>query len=97
MNNEIDPTEEEYNRLRDKLISQATEMLRSARGDASKIKLAIQVYLTGGDALEMSPLELRDYFDISSPGMLEEAGYNEEEMEEAAAIFEEVSSARYSG
>ncbi len=90
-------TDDEYEKAADDLLSKAIDRFRDARGSREKIKKAIEQYLEEGDAIEMSPLELRDYFDISSPGLPEKAGFSLQELDEASELFTEVSSARYRG
>ena len=79
----------------DALLSNAASWLIKARGDAAKVEAAIERYLKEGEALELSPYELRDYFDISSPTLPEQAQYSRKEQEEASAIFTRVSRKRY--
>ena len=88
-------TDEEYEAAIDELLEETVESLKSARGKPAEIKATIAEYLERGDALEMSPMELRDYFDISDPGLHEQAGFSEEECEQASEVFTEVSDARY--
>ena len=71
-----------------KLLEKHTKRLRQARGNDKKVRVAIAAYLKEGDELLRSPYELRDYFDISSPGMVGKAGFNKQERERAAKIFE---------
>ena len=79
----------------DTLLANAVIWLSEARGDPAKVEAAIARYLEEGDALELSPYELRDYFDISSPSLPEQADYSPEEQEAAAEIFTRVSKKRY--
>ena len=93
MGNEM--TDEEHGKAIDDLLARMVARLRDAHGNPAKVKSAIEQYLQEGDALEMSPLELRDYFDISSPGLPETAGFTSSESNEASELFDEVGSARY--
>jgi hypothetical protein len=79
----------------DTLLINAVSWLSAARGNAAKVEAAIERYLKEGDALDLSPYELRDYFDISSPTLPEQAQYSQEEQEAASAIFTRVSRRRY--
>ncbi len=74
-----------------RFLANHTKDLRKARGNERKIRAAIARYLKEGSAQGMSPLELRDHFDISAPGMLDGAGFDEQASEHASAIFEQVS------
>jgi hypothetical protein len=76
-------------------FTKTIDALRAARGDSEAVKRALESYMAEGDAAGMSPYELRDYFDISSPGLAEKAGYGKQEAAEASEIFEAVSKARY--
>jgi len=73
------------------LLRRAVDRLMRARGSTSEIRAAIDLYLAEGDSQHRSPLELRDYFDISCPGLAQKAGYTESEQEEASQLFDEVS------
>ena len=88
-------TDEEYEKAADELLQRAVARFRAARGDAKALEAAIERYLEEGDSLQMSPYELRDYFDISSPGLLEKAGFALSELESGSEIFDKVSKARY--
>ncbi len=77
------------------LLRRAVDRLMRARGSISEIRAAIHLYLAEGDSQNRSPLELRDYFDISYPGLAQKAGYTESEQEEASQLFDEVSEERY--
>lgn len=79
----------------DELLERAVKRFRAARGSDAKLRVAIERYLEEGDALDRSPLELRDYFDISSPGLVEQAGYAADELTHAIELFDSVSEARY--
>jgi len=89
-----DDEEAQEEQIRD-LLERAVERFRAARGSSMKLRAAIEQYLEDGDALDCSPFELRDYFDISSPGLVEEAGYLADEQQHASELFDSVSAARY--
>ena len=89
----MDPEEAEL----DGLLRRAVDRLIRARGNTPEIRAAIALYLAEGDSQERSPLELRDYFDISWPGLVGKAGYTETEQDEASQLFDEVSEERYGG
>ena len=83
------PDEEEYAAALDRLLDETVERLRLARGDLPRQRAAIRGYLSEGSAAGRSPLEFWDYFDISSPGLPESAGYDAAEIEGAAELFRE--------
>ena len=64
--------------------------LRAATGDMQRIEIAIRTYCQRGRELDMSPMELWDYFAISYPGLPEKAGYSEAQIEETENRFQRV-------
>ncbi len=84
-----------YEKAVEELLAKTVAELRAVDADAIKLGAAIDAYLQAGDDLGMSPYELRDYFDISSPGLAEEAGYSGDNLDKASMIFTQVSNARY--
>ncbi|MFN0057764.1 MAG: hypothetical protein ACKVX7_04840 [Planctomycetota bacterium] len=89
----MDPEEQQL----DEFLNRIVDQLRRARGNSAEIRAVIGAYLEEGDSLEMSPLELQDYFDISSPGLAEQAGYGQAGQAEASLFFGQVSEQRYGG
>ena len=85
-----DPDEDDAAAL-DRLLDGTVEQLRLARGDLPRQREAIRVYLSEGSAADRSPSELWDYFDISTPGLPELAGYDAAEVERAVELFREES------
>jgi hypothetical protein len=67
----------------------------AARSDWKAVETAIKRYLEEGDALEMPPYELHDYFHISSLGLLQQAGFANTEVEDGSEVFNAVVSERY--
>jgi hypothetical protein len=79
----------------DSFLEKHVAQFRAARADTAKLAQAINAYLDEGEELELSPHELRDYFDISSPGLLESAGFSDSEIERGGELFEKLSAERY--
>jgi hypothetical protein len=78
-----------------RLVDETVARLRSADGDREKIESAIRRYIERGDKLGASPLDLWDYFAISSPGIPEKAGYCGVECEQMEAVFERLSKEKF--
>ena len=58
------------------LVERTVSQLREADGNAAKVRTAIRRYLNQGTRLGMSPLVLWDYFAISHPAIIGQAGYS---------------------
>jgi hypothetical protein len=72
-------TEEQYFEYVDWLSAQTAEALRAAKGDSAAQKLALCRYYKRGDRANLTPGELIDFLGVSTPSILDDAGYNEEE------------------
>jgi hypothetical protein len=81
----------EVNHLLDETIAH----LKEAKGDDLLTAEAIRRYIEQGEVIELSPLELRDYFAISHPGLPMRAGYAEHAIERIDAIFSSLMEERY--
>jgi hypothetical protein len=86
----------EWDKFR-RLVDDSVARLRSAEGDPQRIESAIRRYIERGNRLGMSPMILRDYFAISSPGIPEKAGYCGAESEQMVAVFDRLSEDRFGG
>ncbi len=73
-------------RLRERAISE----LRAARGQTPLLRDAILSYLQEGYRLGLSPSELTDGFCVSTPNVIEAAGYKDDVGDEVAALFDVV-------
>jgi hypothetical protein len=78
-------------------VDETVARLRSAEGDRETIESAIRRYIDRGDKLGMSPLDLWDYFAISSPGIPQRAGLCGAECEQMVAIFERMTKEKFGG
>jgi hypothetical protein len=76
-----------------RLRQRAVERMRRARGDLVGMRRSITAYLREGyssvDAY-FSPGALVDYFCVDCPSILDDAGYDESEADEAVALFDEI-------
>jgi hypothetical protein len=82
MSADEDLSPEAYDALVDKVSKEAAEdFRRAARSDTEK-KLACCRYFKKGAAAGLSHPELIDFLGVSSPSILELAGYSEDEAQE---------------
>jgi hypothetical protein len=77
------------------LLGETITYLKEAKGDDLLTASAIRRYIEQGEAIDMSPLELWDYFAISHPGLPMRAGYAEHEIERIDAVFTSLMEKRY--
>ena len=72
------------------LRARAAIDLRAARGSDDSILNSIISYLREGYRLGLSEAELTDFFCVSTPNILEQAGYTDTEGDTVAALFDEL-------
>ena len=89
---DIDDEQKELDEFLDNTIS----ALRAAAGDMGRIEEAIRDYCQRGRELEMSPMELWDYFTISYPGLPQQAGYDQEQIDQIDQRFERITNELWS-
>jgi 3-hydroxyacyl-CoA dehydrogenase len=63
--------------------------LRSAGGDKRAEREVIDTYITECLGVSMSPLEIHDYFSISTPGIVGEVASSQEKQDALNALFEQ--------
>lgn len=80
-----------------RLIDDTISRLRAAAGDQEGIESALRRYIDQGDRMKMSPMELWDYFAISSPSIPEKAGYCGYDVERMNALFERLMVEKFRG
>jgi hypothetical protein len=78
------------------LVGQTVSRLREADGDPAKVRTAIRRYLNQGTRLGMSPLVLWDYFAVSHPGIVGQAGYSGTRKDAVMAEFERITRETFS-
>ena len=64
--------------------------LRAADGRPESIHLAISTYLREGYRLALTPSELTDLFCVSTPNIMESAGYVDAAAEAVVSLFDTV-------
>ena len=74
----------------ERLQSDAIDSLRSANGDPLLLRAAIRSYLVQGHTLGLGPSELTDYFCVSTPSIVESAGFTGDSIFELVALFDQI-------
>jgi hypothetical protein len=77
------------------LVDEIIARLQAADGDREAIEDAVSRYIERGERLGASPLDLWDFFAVSSPTIPERAGYDGRDSEQIIAVFERLSRERY--
>ena len=73
----------------DAILRKTVDGLRSARGDEPAERHVIDAYITECLGVSMSPLEIHDYFSISTPGIVGEVSPSKEKQDALNALFEQ--------
>jgi hypothetical protein len=87
---EHNDSEEDYSAFVDLLEAKTANSLSAARGDTEAVKQAIVDYLENGYSSHLSSGELVDFFCVSTPSILDKAGYSEEEADAAIKLYDEI-------
>lgn len=74
----------------EELQVRTTVRLREAKRSPESQQSAILVYLREGYRLGLSPSELTDYFCVSTPNIVESAGYTDAAGEALVAFFDDL-------
>lgn len=72
------------------LQAKATTNLRAADGRSDSLRNAILSYILEGHGLGLSPSELTDFFCVSTPNIVEAAGYAGAAGDAVVALFDEL-------
>ncbi|MGH9769266.1 MAG: hypothetical protein ACREAB_17720 [Blastocatellia bacterium] len=83
-------SEEDYFAFIHWLEDKTADRLRASRGNIEAIKQAIVGYLEKGYSAHLSSGELVDFFCVSTPSILDKAGYYEEEADAAIKLYDEI-------
>jgi hypothetical protein len=83
-------SEEDYWAFITWLEDKTANSLNAARGNIEAIKQAIVDYLEKGYSAHLSSGELVDFFCVSTPSILDKAGYSEEEADAAVRLYDEI-------
>ena len=84
--NDTNESDEDYFAFVEWLSDLATAELRQAKGDSERQKQALCRYYKRSEKANLTAGELIDFLGVSSPSILERAGYNEEEADAVMAI-----------
>jgi hypothetical protein len=76
------------------LVDATVEALKSAKGDPPRVRAAVEEYLTRGYAASLTSDELTDFFCTDTPGILDRAGFDGVDAEEAVAAFDGINPAQ---
>jgi hypothetical protein len=77
------------------LVKLTITRLRQDKGNPKQVRAAIRHYVTAGYRLIKSPVILTDYFTVSVPGIPQQAGYTDDEVEGAVAVFEDLMETKF--
>jgi hypothetical protein len=83
-------TANDEERAVDQLLARTREALRAAGGDPAAVAATIRDYLRHGRELGLSPMALREHFDMSSPSVPERALLSVSQQQLASRIFDQV-------
>src|SRR5262245_33901146 len=89
-NKEQNELEEDYFAFVEWLENETASSLQLAKGDVVAITAAITAYLETGYSAALSSGELVDFFCVSTPSVLDKAGYSEEESGATVALYDEI-------
>jgi len=83
-----DYTEEDYKRVVSELSAITADELRAARGNPDAQRAALARYYKRGTRADLSSGELVDFLAISTPSILEKAGYSDDEADALLELSE---------
>lgn len=87
---EQNDSEEDYFAFCSWLEDKTADSLKASRGNTEAIKQAIVNYLERGYSAYLSSGELVDFFCVSTPSILDKAGYYEEEADAVIKLYDEI-------
>jgi len=87
---EQNDSEEDYFAFTAWLENKTADGLVASRGNTEAIKQTMVDYLERGYSAHLSSGELVDFFCVSTPSILDKAGYDEEEADAAINIYDEI-------
>lgn len=85
-----DDSDESYFAFVEWLENKTAAELQRAKGNERAIRAAIVGYLETGYGAHRTSGELVDFFCVSTPSVLDKAGYSEEEADDAIEIYDEI-------
>lgn len=89
-NAEENESEEKYFVYIHWLEQETANNLRAAKGDKVALTNAIKQYLETGYKSRLSAQEMVDFFCVSTPSILDMAGFSEKESEKAIKIYDKL-------
>lgn len=89
-------SEEVYFKFCDWLDAVTAADLKQAKGNVPAMRVAIQRYLETGYGAHLSSGELVDFFCVSTPSILDLAGYSDEEADLAVKLYDEINPGLFS-
>lgn len=95
--NDTDPSDEDYAAFVEWLSERTASELRQAKGDVELQKKCLYRYYRQGEHAHLSAEELIDFLGVSTPSILEIAGYNEEEAAALMALSDSLDWTEYNG
>jgi hypothetical protein len=96
-NHSEDRTEEEYFAYVDWLSEQTAAALSEAKGDPEAQKQALCRYYKRGERANLTPGELIDFLGVSTPSILDDAGYDEAEADALMQISDNLTDEEING
>lgn len=91
-NAEENESEDAYSAYIHWLEQETANNLRAAKEDNAALTNAIRKYLETGYKARLSAQEMIDFFCISTPSILDMAGFTEQEAEEAVKTYDNLNS-----
>lgn len=83
-------SEADYFKFTEWLEDEAAKDLKQAKGTEFMMRAAIQRYLETGYGAHLSSGELVDFFCVSTPSVLDKAGYSDDEIDFAVKLYDEI-------
>ncbi len=91
--NDTNPSDDDYFAFVNWLRARTTHELRQAEGDPERQKQALIRYYRQGEQSNLTAGELIDFLGVSSPSILEMAGYTDEEGDAVMEISDSITDA----
>jgi hypothetical protein len=79
-----------YSTALERLQDETVAGLKAANGQTDPLRPVIMSYLKRGYELGLSPSELTDFFCVSTPSIVEAAGYTDTSGDSVVSLFDEV-------
>ncbi len=83
-------SDESYFAFVECLENRTAAELQQAKGNEAAIRVAVLDYLEIGYGASLTSGELVDFFCVSTPSVMDKAGYSEDEADKAIEIYDEI-------